>query len=242
MHGQALFTANCVRCHGAGGQGNGPDAAALRVHPADLTAPHLWAHSDGELYWWIGHGIEDPEGGLAMPGFAAILPAGDRWNLIDFVRANNAGSEARTTGGWPQPVPAPDLPIQCGSPTADQASDLKGRAVIVVADEPTAQVPDVPEVPPQDGVPIVVLHLGHVPAGGDCVADTPDAWPAYALMTGIPPDRLAGTVVLVDPNGWLRAIYPPAEAEDASQLIASLRAICEHPVSAPSGGGHEHHH
>ena len=29
--------------------------------PADLTAEHLWAHSDGDLFWYISHGIEMPD-------------------------------------------------------------------------------------------------------------------------------------------------------------------------------------
>jgi hypothetical protein len=38
----------------------------LQVAPADLTAEHIFAHSDGDLFWWISQGIS--AGG--MPGFA----------------------------------------------------------------------------------------------------------------------------------------------------------------------------
>jgi putative copper export protein/mono/diheme cytochrome c family protein len=237
-HGQALFAANCSACHGAGGQGNGPEAAHLHEHPADLTASHLWEHSDGELFWWISHGIEDPEGGLAMPGFADRLSATDRWALIDFVRANNAGAAVRTTGNWAQPVLAPDLPIQCADSAVDQASALRGKAVIVVAGAVSA----VSDVPPQAGVPIAVLYLRAGPSRSDCVADTPDAWTAYAILAGVSPDRLSGSVFLIDPNGWLRTLWSPEEAGDTNQMIASLRSICEHPISSPSGGEHAHHH
>ena len=80
VRGQALFAQNCVTCHGANGEGDGPRAAGLRIKPADLTMPHIWEHTDGEMFWWLTHGIDDPEGhGQAMPGFADSLSADDRW-------------------------------------------------------------------------------------------------------------------------------------------------------------------
>jgi hypothetical protein len=173
-----------------------------------------------------------------MPGFADRLSATDRWALIDFVRANNAGAAVRTTGNWAQPVLAPDLPIQCADSAVDQASALRGKAVIVVAGAVSA----VSDVPPQAGVPIAVLYLRAGPSRSDCVADTPDAWTAYAILAGVSPDRLSGSVFLIDPNGWLRTLWSPEEAGDTNQMIASLRSICEHPISSPSGGEHAHHH
>ena len=46
--GEAIFHYRCVACHGAGGRGNGPIAAALSPKPADLVTmvPH---HPDGDL-------------------------------------------------------------------------------------------------------------------------------------------------------------------------------------------------
>ena len=66
VHGGKLFAANCTTCHGADGQGDGPAAQSLPIRPADLTAEHLWAHSDGEMYWYISHGFEAPQGGITM--------------------------------------------------------------------------------------------------------------------------------------------------------------------------------
>ena len=92
--GRALFTAHCVACHGPEGKGDGPLARSLEVPPADLTAEHLLEHDDGELFWWLSHGIDRPPGsdGLprqSMPGFAAALNEQSIWELIDFIRANN---------------------------------------------------------------------------------------------------------------------------------------------------------
>ncbi len=68
------FASYCAGCHGAGGTGNGEDAAGLAVKPADLTAitarnggsfpmtrvmAHIWGYAQ--------------EGGRVMPRFAPLL-------------------------------------------------------------------------------------------------------------------------------------------------------------------------
>src|SRR5262249_21744869 len=111
VHGARLFAANCTTCHGIDGRGDGPAAPSLPIHPADLTAEHFWAHSDGELFWYISHGFATPDGGVAMPGFAGTLSSEARWDLIDYLRAHNAGESMRTTGGWPHPLPIPQFDL-----------------------------------------------------------------------------------------------------------------------------------
>jgi mono/diheme cytochrome c family protein len=237
VQGQALFTANCVSCHGAGGQGDGPGAADARVRPADLTAPHLLEHPDGELFWWLTHGMEDPEGGLAMPGFAGVLTDAERWALIDFIRARNLGVALRRTGAWPQPTPAPSLPITCANPAIAEMAELRGKVVAVVANGPGIPTPRA------DGVTVLNLVPGQGHAA--CTAETEDAWQAYAILTGVPPRDLAGSVILVDPDGWLRAVRHGDIApnwNDPDLLRAEVRQIREHPISTPSGGSHDHHH
>ncbi len=126
--GAALFAQHCAMCHGADGRGDGPAAKALAIPPADLTAAHLWMHGDGELFWWLTHGIEAPEGGLAMPAFGGILSDDDRWQLIDYIRAHNAGVAVRADGpGHPRcrrPGSRPDARTAARrrSPTSAAAS------------------------------------------------------------------------------------------------------------------------
>lgn len=67
--GEGLFATHCAACHGAEGHGDGPAGAALKTMPADLTADHVYAHTDGELLWWITHGIA-PD----VPPFENVLP------------------------------------------------------------------------------------------------------------------------------------------------------------------------
>ncbi|HEY0227157.1 MAG TPA: hypothetical protein VGC05_12375, partial [Mycobacterium sp.] len=71
------------------------------------------------------------------------------------------------------------------------------------------------------------------------------AWNAYAVLAGGRPDALAGTVFLVDPNGWLRAARrasnEPGWNNDPTLLISLIRQICEPLFTNLAGGGHEHH-
>ena len=81
--GQQLFAQNCAICHGAGGKGDGPLGQNLNPRPVDLTGSHLTTHTDGDLYWWIGHGIA----GTGMPSFTGTLGDQDIWALIRYVRS-----------------------------------------------------------------------------------------------------------------------------------------------------------
>ena len=87
--GRRAYVENCMSCHGEGGRGDGEQAKALNLDPADLTAAHLWDHPDGELYWWIAHGVRGPKNQLVMPGFKPQLDDQTIWSLIDFLHANN---------------------------------------------------------------------------------------------------------------------------------------------------------
>lgn len=60
----------------------------MPVPPADVTAPHLWDHTDGQLFWWITDGMHGPDGTVVMLGFA-WLDERTRWALIDFLHSNN---------------------------------------------------------------------------------------------------------------------------------------------------------
>ena len=246
-HGQALFMQNCVSCHGPEGEGNGPAAAGLHIKPSDLTQPHVFDHTDGEMFWWLTHGIDDPEGGLAMPGFANALSAEDRWALIDYVRAHNAGVAMQQDSALDQPVRAPALPIECNGVAASTMADLHGHAVFVVlGDAATDRI----AVPSRDAITLEVsagdLSAGNIkPAPGSCIATGPAGWNAYAILADLPLDEAAGSEFLVDPNGWLRAVQRPGATSgwhSRDDLLAAIRGICTHPIEQPSGGSHEHHH
>jgi putative copper export protein/mono/diheme cytochrome c family protein len=238
-HGQVLFARNCVACHGPEGEGNGPAAAALRIKPADLTQPHIQEHTDGEMFWFLTHGIDDLEGGLAMPGFAAALSPDDRWALIDYVRAHNAAVAIEQDAAFDKPAHAPTLPITCNGIPATSTADLRGHAVLVVLGDTAASVPT------QDAITLFVPADDLKPEPGTCVAADPAAWNAYAVLADLPPDEAAATAFLIDPNGWLRAVQRPGTTggwHSHNDLLAAIRDICAHPIEQNTGVSHEHHH
>lgn len=72
---------NCVTCHGAGGKGDGPAAAALPPpKPADWTSSKVGSETDGELFWKISNGRG------AMPPWKH-LPEDQRWALVNYIRS-----------------------------------------------------------------------------------------------------------------------------------------------------------
>ena len=215
--GTALYPSQCAACHGAAGHGDGPAAAALPVPPADLTAAHLWMHSDGELFWWLSHGVAAPDGTPAMPGFAASLSDDQLWSLIDAIRAHNAGLTRQATGAWSLPLQAPDLPVTCDGRAAD-LREFRGRFVrLRIAGDPA---------PPPGTL------------AQDCTTAAPDAIAAYATVSGIAAAALPGAEFLIDELGWLRAVQRPDDPHswhDPQNLDAAMRALRAHPVS--QGGG-----
>ncbi|HEX6120286.1 MAG TPA: CopD family protein [Dongiaceae bacterium] len=225
--GADLFAGNCVACHGVEGKGNGPQAKDLPIPSADLTAPHLFEHSDGEMYWWLTHGIEGPDGNLVMPGFGDQLDPDERWNLIDYLRAHNAGLALAASGQWPHPILAPDMTIETGTSSIALTS-LRGQVLRVVALRDDGK--EAPPLPQGD------LAIRTIP-----LARGSDAWTASAIVAGIPTDQLAGTTFLVDSNGWLRRVFKPDESVDAAAFLAAARDAEAHATEI-DGAPSMHHH
>jgi len=85
--GQTLFQKHCTVCHGSDGRGHGPAAAGLNPPPADLTAAHVDDHTDGDLFWWLTHGIT----GTAMPAWHDTLSEPERWTVVHYLRSLRRG-------------------------------------------------------------------------------------------------------------------------------------------------------
>ena len=81
--GRQLFKQNCIACHGAEGRGDGPAAASLKPHPADLAmmAGH---HPDGDLAWKIANGRG------AMPAWNKTLSEDQIWMLVSYIKTLSA--------------------------------------------------------------------------------------------------------------------------------------------------------
>jgi len=78
--GQKIYLKRCAACHGKTGNGDGPDAADLGIHPAKHSDPRLREESDGALFWKITTGKKP------MPNYGRRLSETDRWNLVNYIR------------------------------------------------------------------------------------------------------------------------------------------------------------
>jgi mono/diheme cytochrome c family protein len=80
--GKELYTINCLQCHGATGEGNGPIAAFLiNFKPANLTSPIVQSKSDGSIFLTISNGLEG-----RMPPLNENLLVPERWDVVNYVR------------------------------------------------------------------------------------------------------------------------------------------------------------
>jgi len=81
--GKTVYLANCARCHGVSGRGDGPDGLLLNPRPADLTKHGLpGVHTDAQIFDWITNGLP----GTRMPAWKNKLSDTDRWNLVNYLR------------------------------------------------------------------------------------------------------------------------------------------------------------
>jgi mono/diheme cytochrome c family protein len=80
--GQALYEQHCLRCHGASGDGNGPDAAFLIVPPANFQSARSRSKTDMELMTIISYGIVFSP----MHGWGGRLTEQQMWDVLSYIR------------------------------------------------------------------------------------------------------------------------------------------------------------
>ena len=76
--GKAVYTAECLTCHGPSGKGDGPQAAQLETNPGNLTT--LQGQSPGALFWKVS------EGKKPMPTFSTKLSEQQRWDVVNYIQ------------------------------------------------------------------------------------------------------------------------------------------------------------
>lgn len=80
--GKPVYEQNCLRCHGATGQGDGPDADSLTIKPANFQSEESRAKSDDELISKIvWGGVYSP-----MHGWGTRLSRRDIRSVIWYIR------------------------------------------------------------------------------------------------------------------------------------------------------------
>jgi mono/diheme cytochrome c family protein len=78
--GKAVYTKECLQCHGKKGLGDGPNSLTLDKAPAPLNEPGVKEQTDGELFWKI------KEGKKPMPSTKSTLTDDQRWQVVNYIR------------------------------------------------------------------------------------------------------------------------------------------------------------
>lgn len=268
--GRALFERHCTSCHGSGGLGDGTQAAALRVPPANLSEPHTALHTAGDMFWWFSHGI--PASG--MPGYADRLDETERWDLVNFLRAFSQGFEARVLGPQIQPrqpwLGAPTFYFENADGRRGDLKDHRRRdAVLLVfvgADAPgaRARLAALAGARPRleaAGVRTIVVDIGEAPmridprAGLTVLAGDAarTAWQSYQLLGRTLADRGDADRIgmswrhaefLIDRFGYIRARWIPQEADagwtDIELLLRQVVLLRQEPELRPPPDLHLH--
>ncbi len=257
--GGRLYAESCAVCHGARGKGNGPAAATLKVPPADLTAAHVLAHSEGDTFWRLTAGM--PETG--MPGFAEILSEDERWDLVNWVRTLPIGGldEGLVTEVGEGPAPrAPDFTFEAADGAEGSLQDrLRSGPLLLVLFTPSSAGPRLQRLAAAErtlanaGLGILALPLAdesgttsapdpHFVAKADAsVAATYRvlaAFPGYA-----PPKPASHLEFLIDGNGYVRALWLPEETiawKDVGSLVNLIDQLAKRPLAPGAASGHAH--
>ena len=240
--GADLFATHCASCHGRQGRGDGPAGRFFRTKPSDLTADHVYAHMDGDLYWWVVNGM-----GAVMPPFGAVLDEDARWNLIDFVRANTDAARLARTAAKVTNVGfrSPDFSAACPDGSAVSRDGLAGRTAHLVLAGPGAHE-RVAQLTARGGDTVTIaVPLEGSETAGACRASEVELAAALAQLGGRTVADSSGSEFLVDGSGALRALwYPGAKPDwrDAEVLEREIAAIRDNPVAGRTTGSHPRGH
>ena len=244
VRGVALYRANCALCHGADGRGDGPAAATLTVRPANLTQPHLLAHSPGDLFWWVSRG----RAGGAMPGFAAVLRPEQRWDVINFIRARAAGAQMRAVGpevSAGAAYPVPDFAFERGAIQTTLSRTLqRGPALLVLygGPGPLARLAQLASWR-LNGLPVIAVEIDPAEAAAPPYSVTVSRDVAAALALFRLPGDGEETELLLDRGGNVRARWiagGEGGLPDRASLLAEAQEVARLAVAAPSHAGHAH--
>ncbi len=242
--GHNAFLDNCAACHGLQGRGDGPAAKSLSTKPADLTAEHIYGHLDGDLFWWITHGI-----GGVMPAFGDVLDENTRWNLIDFIHANADAMRLRATVGQVTRFgfPLPNFSVECPDGSVRSTDELKGRILHLVFSGPHAanRLRSLSDFEGKRVIRIAILPDSENNNAGVCITSDRFVGQLFAIYHSAKIADSSDTEWLVDAAGSLRAIWWPENGDtwrDTEVLQRRLSDLRRISAVVRTAGGHAHHH
>jgi putative copper resistance protein D len=253
--GMPVYREHCASCHGATGAGEGPSLQGRRP-PIDLRSPPASLRHAGEIFWLITHGI--PARG--MPGFEDRLGDGERWAVINFIRALGAAGEAGRLGRAVEPerpwLVAPDFAVSVGPLAPGALRDYRGRRIVLLVfytlpgSRPRMMqlarsydlfwVMGVEVIAvPTDASPEAIRELGaSPPVLFPVVTDGAlDIVQTYRIFAPGPHAEF-----LIDRQGYIRAIWKSAAGEmpEATALLGQVEQLNEEKSVVPFPDDHIH--
>jgi mono/diheme cytochrome c family protein len=126
--GKAIFTRECLICHGDAGRGHGPYRQGLQPSPPDFGDGSYGDFSDPDYFWRISEGVP----WTAMPAWKTQYSDEDRWKLVHYVRS----IFTQTQGKPPEPPEDenfifPDV-YQALTGAPEGASYMRGRRIFTI--------------------------------------------------------------------------------------------------------------
>ena len=79
--GAELYTTICLVCHGPEGRGDGPVGLVFEPAPVDLNDAYTQDQADGQIFFTLTRGR------VAMPFYRDALSQQERWDVINYLRA-----------------------------------------------------------------------------------------------------------------------------------------------------------
>ncbi|NOK62580.1 MAG: hypothetical protein GFH27_549333n68 [Chloroflexi bacterium AL-W] len=211
--GRNTYQNHCVSCHGATGQGDGPQAISLPWQPANLTEHMvIGKHTDGQVFLWVQNGIPNS----AMPAFGQDLSEEEIWQLVTYLRTlpqDELIAEAYPVPTLPTPEELPDT--QSTAPTATAVP-------MVDTDEPLPPVVFARQsnlwISDGEGAP--ARQLTELPPGNAAWAPmfAPDGQAVAFIMSSPPSDTATSplpttALYLINTDGsHMRALWQPEQA------------------------------
>lgn len=212
-------------------------AAGLPIRPANLTEAHLFAHTPGELFWWVSHGRANG----AMPGFADVPKPRRRWDVINFVRARAAGVQSGAVGSTlatEATAPVPDFAFEVGGTQTTPRQMLERGPPLLVLYEPPAPVARLEELAAgQPGLTTAGLRVVGVKLGDG--SDGDEAAPAVVVHVSRKVDkslalfRVPGSrenELMLDRSGNVRLRWTASNLAPPDRLVAEAERVGRAPL------------
>ena len=243
VRGGAIFARNCSSCHGAEARGDGPLAATLPKRPANL-AQHAPGHPEGNLFWWIAHGIP----GSGMPAFSPGLPDTEIWQIVQWLKARSAAEGASALGPAVEAGPRFRVP--------DFAYEVSGQGQqTLLQQQPTPALIVLYALPQSLGrlvslesdrrlarahVRIIAIPVGptqHADAASTVsrIVTRPSVASVYGMFAGSPQGVAPmHAELLIDGAGFLRARWtgvPQPSSDQTAAIVGQAEQLALQPTS-----------